>query len=80
MVLYLPMAHCLLTPIELAWASVKSYVAKNNKNFNLTEIQRLTTDGFTHTTVDMWRRFYRHVFDIENDYIQKDGREDTVDK
>ena len=80
-VLRLPVAHCELNPIELAWASVKSYVAKHNKNFNITEIQRLTTDGFTHTTADMWRRFCRHVVDIENDYIQKDGlREDTVDE
>ena len=80
-VLRLPVAHCELNPIELAWASVKSYVAKHNKNFNITEIQRLTTDRFTHTTADMWRRFCRHVVDIENDYIQKDGlREDTVEE
>ena len=80
-VLRLPVAHCELNPIELAWASVKGYVAKHNKNFNLTEVQRLTADGFTHTTADMWRRFCRHVVDVENDYIQKDGlREDTVDE
>ena len=46
---------------------------QNNKNFTLKEIQILTTDGIQHTTVDMWRNFCRHVVDVENNYIQKDG-------
>jgi hypothetical protein len=33
----LPVAHCELNPIELAWASLKGYVAKQKyENFNLT--------------------------------------------
>ena len=72
-VLQLPVAHCELNPIELAWASVKGYVAKYNKTYNLAEIERLTPDGFTHTTTDMWRNFCRHVVDIEHDYFEKDG-------
>ena len=72
-VLRLPVAHCKLNPIELAWASMKGYVAKHNKNFTLKEIQTLTPDGIQHTTVDMWRNFCRHVVDVENNYIQKDG-------
>ena len=38
-VLRLPVAHCELNPIELAWASVKGYVAKHNKDYNLQEIE-----------------------------------------
>ena len=72
-VLRLPVAHCELNPIELAWASVKGYVAKNNKQFTMTETKRLTIDGFKHTTLDMWRRFCRHVLDIENEYFERDG-------
>ena len=73
--LHLPVAHCELNPIELAWAWVKGDVAKHNKNFTLKEIQTqtLTPDGIQHTTVDMWRNFCRHVVDVENNYIQKDG-------
>ena len=71
--LCLPIAHCELNPIELAWASVKGYVAKHNKDFNLKEVSRLTADGFKHTTTDMWRNFCRHVVDVENRYIEKDG-------
>ena len=68
--LCLPVAHCELHPIELAWAVIKGYVAKHNVKFNLTEVQ-LTLEGFQHTTADMWKKFCRHVVDIENDFLTK---------
>ena len=52
-------------------------MAKHNVKFNLTEV-RLTQEGFQHTTVDMWRKFYRHMVDIENDYFDKDRLEDDM--
>ena len=74
------MAHCELNPIELAWASVKGYVAKHNKTFTFKEIQQLTPDGITCTTTDMWRAFCRYIIDIENDYFDKDGLlEDAIE-
>ena len=46
----------------------------------MAEIQRLTPQGFTHTTTDMWRGFCRHVVDVENNYFEKDGLvEDLMD-
>ena len=81
LVLRLPVAHCELNPIELAWATVKGYVAKENKRYNLTEITRLTHEGFRQATPDTWRHYCRHVVDIENDYILKDGiLEDAVEE
>ena len=78
--LRLPIPHCELNTIELAWASVKGYVAKHNMNFNLKEVGRLTPQGFEHTTSDMWRNFCRLVVDVENKYIQLDGIvEDTME-
>ena len=80
-VLRLPVAHCELNPIELAWASVKSYVAKHNTKFSLKDIEQLTADGFTHTTTALWRGFCRHVVDIENNYFEKDGLvEDRIEE
>ena len=52
-------------------------MAKHNVEFNLTEVQ-LTPEGFQHTTVDMWRKFCRHVVDIENNYFDKDGLVDNM--
>lgn len=72
-VLRLPVAHCELNPIELAWASMKGYVAKHNKNFTMTETKQLTIDRFKHTVKEVWRSFCRHMVDIENEYFEKDG-------
>ena len=41
-VLCLPVAHCKLNPIGLAWVSVKGYVARHNKNYNVN--RNLTVD------------------------------------
>ena len=80
-VLRLPVAHCELNPIELAWASVKAYIARHNTRYTLQEVQRLTPEGFKHTTADMWRNFYRHVVKVEEDYMVKDGIvEETVEE
>ena len=64
-VLRLPVAHYELNPIELAWGSVKGYVAKHNKTHNLPEIEQLISDGLIHTTTDMRRIYCRHVVDIK---------------
>lgn len=77
----LPVAHCELNPIELAWASVKGYIARHNTQYTLQEVQRLTPEGFAHTTADMWRNFCRHVVKVEEDYMAKDGiMEDIIDE
>ena len=80
-VLRLPVAHCELNPIELAWASVKGYIARHNTCYTLQEVQRLTPEGFSHTTPDMWRNFCRHVLKVEKDYMETDGiMEDVIDE
>ena len=80
-VLRLPVAHCELNPIELAWASVKGYVAKHNRDYTFAEVERLTPEGLKHTTTEMWRHFCRHVVDVENEYFEKDGIvEDVVEE
>ena len=57
------------------------YAAKQNKDFKLKDVERLTPLGFEHTTTDTWRNFCRHVIHIENKYIEQDGVvEDKVDE
>ena len=80
-ILRLPVGHCGLNLIELAWALVKGYLAKHNTHYNLTHVQQLVPEGFKHTTVDMWKNVCRHVEDVEKKYIEKDGIvEDTLDE
>ena len=43
-VLRLPVARCKLNPMELAWTSIKGYVAKYNNKHNLPDIEQITPD------------------------------------
>ena len=61
------------------WATVKGYETKHNRDYNL--VEQLAPKGFEHTMTDMWRKLCKHVIDIENEYIEKDGIvEDTLDE
>jgi hypothetical protein len=38
--------HCELNPIELIWAQVKGFLAKNNTTFRLKDVKELTYVAF----------------------------------
>ena len=73
-VVRLPVSHCTLNPIELAWAQVKGHIKANAKAFNLTEVEQLAWEGFGIVTADRWRKLIRHVRDkVEDHYWTSDG-------
>ena len=41
-ILRLPVGHCDLNPIELIWAQVKNWIARNNTKPNFTAVKELT--------------------------------------
>jgi hypothetical protein len=45
--------HCELNPIELIWAQVKGFVAKNNTTFRLKDAKDLTYAAFGKNTKDV---------------------------
>ena len=45
---------CELNPIELAWASVKGYVARYNRDYNLREVERVLNTRQWICFVGMW--------------------------
>ena len=73
-VVRLPVAHCTLNPIELAWAQVKGHIKSNARAFNLTEVEQLAWDGFEVVTADRWKKLIRHVREkVEDHYWSCDG-------
>jgi hypothetical protein len=73
-VVRLPVAHCTLNPIEMAWAQVKGYIKANNQKFNLREVERLAHEGFDIVTPELWASLVKHVREkVEDHYWENDG-------
>ena len=70
-VLRTPVRHCELNPIELIWAQVKGFVAKNNTTFRLKDVKELTYAAFGKITKDVWTKAEEHVIKIEKEYCKK---------
>ena len=77
-VVRLPVAHCELNPIELAWSQLKEYVRDNNRKFTLKEVERLVHEGFHCVTPLKWKRMVHHVQQIEDHYWEHDGLYETM--
>lgn len=60
-VLRLPPYHCELNPIELVWANLKSYVARNNRDFKMEATKQLLIDGVAQITPELWKKCVQHV-------------------
>ena len=73
-VVRLPVAHCELNPIEMAWSQMKHYIKTHNTKFTLSEMERLTHIGFTAVTADRWISLIAHVKEkVEDHYWETDG-------
>jgi transposase len=63
--------HCEFNPIELIWAQVKGFVAKNNTTFGLKDVKELTYAAFEKITKDVWTKAEEHVVKIEKEYCKE---------
>ena len=54
-VVCLPVAHCELNPIEMAWSQMKYYIKTHKLKFTLSEMERLAHIAFTAVTPDRWK-------------------------
>lgn len=60
-IIRLPPYHCHFNAIELIWAQIKGYVARNNKSFNITEVKRLTEEGISSINASDWKKVVEHT-------------------
>ncbi len=70
----LPVSHCELNPIEMAWSQIKEYIRTHNTLFTLSEMERLTHAGFDVVTPMRWKSLIAHVqTKTEDHYWDVDG-------
>ena len=59
--LRLPPYHCELNPIELIWAQMKGYVARNNTTFKIKDVRELLKYSLNIITKENWKEAIKHV-------------------
>lgn len=75
---WLPVAHCELNPIELIWAYVKNKVAKINmsnqaeKGRSMEVMNTLCQEALRSVTPELWKKCVEHAEKIEKRYWEED--------
>lgn len=79
-VLRLPPYHCMLNPIELIWAQVKSEIKRKNSNANqnMKIVEEITLEAINKITADQWQKCIDHTVRIEEDYRKNDRAVDHL--
>ena len=71
-ILRLPPYHPDLNPIEMAWATIKQYVASKNVKWNLQECTKLIKEKVSLMGAQEWEKICKKVKDIEEEYAKSD--------
>ena len=60
-ILFLPVAHPELNPIEMLWSKVKRQVASKNMNFRLSTVEELTREAVAEFSASEFAKYVEHV-------------------
>ncbi|CAF3860153.1 unnamed protein product [Rotaria sordida] len=71
-ILRLPMGHCTLNPIELAWANMKTYKRDRNTKFTLTEVTKLAQEWINNLDAREAISYVNHVKQYEKAFKKAD--------
>lgn len=79
-ILRLPVKHCILNPIELAWANMKTYVRTKNTEFNLTDVTKLAHECMDQLDPASVEKYFRHVQECENTFKKADRYMEQIEE
>jgi hypothetical protein len=67
-VIFLPVAHPELNPIELMWARVKGTIRRNNSDFTMKSLETISNSAIAEITTQDWVRAEAHCITYEKMY------------
>ena len=76
-ILFLPVAHSELNPIEMVWSFLKRSVASRKLKFNLSAVEELTREHIFKVTAELFNKFYIHACREEGKYRELSITTDT---
>ena len=68
-ILFLPIAHPELNPIEMVWGKVKSICSSRNKEKKLSILEEVAKEEFSKIDEAAWKKYEDHVIKVEDQYI-----------
>jgi len=77
-VIFLPVAHPELNPIELIWAQVKGAIRRQNTDFQIARLRQLGEETMAAITPEDWAGAEKHSMEFEDKY-RKMFQDDDVD-
>ena len=77
-VVRLPLYHCELNPIEMAWAQVKGYMRVHNTKFILTHVKEFTFAEFVQVGSEEWDKLVQHAQNkVEDKFWEEDALQES---
>ncbi|CAF4698851.1 unnamed protein product [Rotaria sp. Silwood2] len=71
-ILRLPIRHCILNPIELAWTNMKTYIRDRNTKFTLTEVNKVAQEWIDNLDATEATNYVNHVKQYEATFKKAD--------
>jgi transposase len=71
-ILWLPVAHCELNPIELIWAYVKGKISESNTTGGTKTVHGITLECLKLVTKDLWGNCLKAAIKFENKFWERD--------
>jgi transposase len=79
-ILRLPIRHCVLNPIELAWAEMKNFIRNNNVTYTLRDVSVWAKAWMASCDMQMATSFIEHTVKYEQTFKKADAISDERDK